>query len=411
MTDDGPPPSERIPNIYNFVENRIFQILADYDVWPANIFKLECEKYGIYQDATGGILKELLNNDDIGKDKLKTGGSFHPVFTELGKDASDMDAAIEDGIKILDDFQSNRAYFAELTAYVVFCKVHDIVGGAIGGFDVLPKGPRPHILHSSEGTPDGLVALPGEYVPVEVYNGRDYLGPNGEKHGQMEDFSSDDGIPTNPLLINRRSDQRIKEIVRGLNGMVVDTGLMMGCIDTNPDLPDILELLNISELFELLPEIETEDGNKLNGADYHRIALNSEQGDKLRPTSKIASAANALPEQYIKRVRGGLQLQYVNSFYRRVNGRTEREASLVLQNIYNLLLRGGGKDRSILLDEGWGNMIAQYRRVKSAKDRKDSILDQTGTYLTQLINEKIINRRDGGLHARGATHPQQSLSF
>ncbi|WP_310930535.1 hypothetical protein [Halogeometricum luteum] len=400
-----------MPGIYSFVENRVSSVLQDYSAWPANILKLECEKYGIYQDATGAVLAELLSNGDVSKISVEISNSNHPFFTEPGGSKDNVTHEIESALKDLDKFQTNYAYFAELTAFVALCKVHDEIGPHIAGFDVLPKGPRPHLLHTSDGTPDGFAILPGEYLPLEVYNGRDYLGTGGDKHGQLYDFSSDEGIISNPILVNRRSDQEIKKEARSLNGMVIDTDVIIGCEDAVPNLPEILELFNIEELFELLSPLETEGGLKLDGGDYHSIALNGEEGRSLRPPSKMVPAAKQLPEKYIKRIRGGIQLQYVNSYYRQATDRTQREASLVLQNIYNHLLREGGKRRSTAIDAGWDRMIDQYRRIKSAQKRREMILDKTREYITELHSKNVIYERDGKIYARSSEHPQQSLSF
>ncbi|ELY40409.1 hypothetical protein C495_17362, partial [Natronorubrum sulfidifaciens JCM 14089] len=79
-----------------------------------------------------------------------------------------------------------------------------------------------------------------------------------------------------------------------------------------------------------------------------------------------------------------MQLQYVNSIYREGHNRMKQDACLVLQAIYNILLREGGIDRSTALERGWDRTIEHYNRLKSAQQRKEPILDHTQNLLNRL---------------------------
>lgn len=215
---------------------------------------------------------------------------------------------------------------------------------------------------------------------------------------------------SNPLLINRRADSDIKSSVRSeLNGMVIDTDVIIGCGETHPELNTVLDFFNLDGIVQLLPPLTTDSGTELVGADYDDAVTSNPS--LIRPPSEIAVAADTLPDRYLRRIRGGIQLFYVNSFYRSASERTEWEASLVLQAIYNLLLRIGGMTRQVALDMGWDEFIDSYGNVKSAKQRKGMILDQTRDYIGQLLEERVIVEQNDQLHSRRATHPQQTFSF
>lgn len=409
-----------------FLKSIIERRLDNYHGWPANVFKLECEGYGLYQNATGKVLSNLLDEGTIGKDQVKIREVERPIITRPDCNASDLEKEIETSMDEFDKFLSSSGYFADLAGYVALCKMQDELGSKIN-IDVLPEGPRPHLLHYPGRAPDGLVILPSEYVPVEIYNGKYYLGIKGRKYCQLLDLSSfksvEEGgkdqtelvesseLNSHPLLINRRSDSIIKHNVRKMNGMVVDTDCIIACEDEHENIDDVLKLFNLSSIVELIPRLETSNGICLDGPKYNQITSDTGEEGILRPPSNMAAAADELPGQYLRRIRGGIQLQYVNSFYRQFTESTKRTACLVLQAIYNDLLREGGWDLQIALEGGWEDTIEKYPRIKSANARKDVILEETQDLIHQLKNEKIITERNGGLHARQATHPQQSLSF
>lgn len=405
---------------YRFISNILEQRLNSYQAWPANIFKLECEGYDLYQNATGNVLNELLEEGAIGKTFEEIHDKDRPFITRPDADSAVEEPEVIDATTEVYDFLTDNGHFADLAAYVALCKIYDELHSHIQ-LDILPEGPRPNLLHYPGRDPDGLIMLPTEYVPVEVYNGRDYLGTNGRKYNQLTDLASfefvdgelreDEQLNSHPFLINRRCDQDLKNAVRKRNGMVVDTDCIIACEETYPDIDDALQMFNLTPLVHRLPRLETDDGIALDGDKYIDISGNTGEDGILRPPSKLVAAADELPDQYIRRIRGGVQLQYVNSFYRRVSGRTRREACLVLQTIYNQLLREGGWDEQIALDEGWTEMREQYRRIKSPEQRKDMILEETRNLLNTLREEDLISERNGGLHARKSTHPQQSLSF
>jgi hypothetical protein len=206
-----------------FVENTLGRRLDEYPAWPANIFKLELEGADIYQDRTGEILSDMLDEGEVGKIKISLDGHNIPFITRPEDPPPKPDDEIRAATREFNKFLRESSDFAELTAYVALCKVYDEIGSDITTMEVLPKGERPHQLNGISNELDGFVHLRNEYIPVEVYNGADYLSADG-KYQQLGDYSIDEQPMSNPLLINRRADSDIKSRVRSeLNGMVIDT--------------------------------------------------------------------------------------------------------------------------------------------------------------------------------------------
>jgi hypothetical protein len=331
--------------------------LNDHPAWPVSQFKLECEVAGIYQNTAGSALIELKNGGQVEEKEVQVNGDLRKYFARPGN--PEPEDEIVEATKEFEAFLTRSGAYANLVAYVALCKINDEIGDYITGFDVLPEGPHRYILNNPGREPDGVVLLPDERTPVEVYNGGDYLGTNTRKHQQLQDLSSnpDDGVATNPMLISRLSDDEIKTSVRSMNGMVVDTNMLVACENERPEIDDVLDTLHLTPRFEFLPEIETTEGVVLDGKNYDELSLSTDDVAKLRPSSKMLESADILPEQYLKRVRGGVQLQYVNSIYREGHDRMKQDACLVLQAIYNILLREGGLDQSTALERGWDRTI------------------------------------------------------
>jgi hypothetical protein len=219
----------------------------------------------------------------------------------------------------------------------------------------------------------------------------------------------DDHVNSHPILINRRSDEDVRNDVRKRNGIVVDTDCIVTSEDTHSQYSTVINLFNLDPIIHDIPPLEAANGDTLDGEDYDDLGTDSDSAHVLRPPSEMIEDVDELPNQYLKRIRGGIQLLYVNSIYRRSDDQLRRDACYVLQAIYNLLLRHGGLDRTTALNEGWDEAKKQYRRIRNAGSHRQMILDETRTLLGNLREERIITERNGKLHARKATHPQPSL--
>jgi hypothetical protein len=372
---------------------------------------------GIHQNETGQAMNAMQDAGDIQEVK-------HPIDGQDIPFAARPDVENLDGEPIVNhtdqmyDFLLESSEFANLTAYVALCQIYEELSGRID-MEVLPERRYQHLLpHAGNGVPDAMLRLPGEWAPVEVYNGANYLNNESRKFYQVRNLSSDDSAdtPANPIFINRRSDDSVRDSIRkSENGMVIDTDCILTTDSLYDEYRDVIELFGLSDLIYPLPELEVTDGSTLNGQEYDSLSENADAAGKLRPPADMLTDIDELPEQYLKRIRGGVQLLYVNSLYRRTDDPFRSDACYVVQTLYNQLLREGGKERDAAIRDAWDASIDQWNRIRQIEsedgDRKEAVLDRVRSIVTQLQNERIIFLGDGQIYARKASHPQTSLSF
>lgn len=197
-----------------------------------------------------------------------------------------------------------------------------------------------------------------------------------------------------------------------MNGVVVNTDYMLACETRRDEIEDALDVLQISDCIEFRPRVETTDGDLFDGERYNGLSEDADAAKLVRPPSKMLGNWNdVLPEDYLRRVRGGVQLQYINSIYREGHERTRADACFVLQEAYNILLREGGMGRADLLDTAWEQAMTRYSRLKAAEQRREAILESARSLLNRVRDEKMVSDREGKLHARLADHPQPGFSF
>lgn len=400
-----------------FVEQTVNSRLNNHSAWPRQMFRLELESAGLYQDRTSKILNELRDDGVIGKRSLEVGNNDISFMTRPNESNPKPDDDVKNATRKVNEFFEASSDFSELAAYTALCRVCDELRDNIS-FDVLPTNNYPHILGGLRKQVDVLLLLEREKVPVEVYNGSDFLskkkdGHHSKKYKQMRDRYQEENPMCRPMLINRRADSDMIDTVRSkFDSVVINTDVIVGCEDTHGDMQQYIDILNLSEIIKLIPRLETEEGTKLNGSEFENAASSNERAAEIQPESKLAGAASSLPKEYLKRVRGGLQLHYVNTFYRRTNDTTESNASMVLQEIYNLLLRKGGVNKQRAMDEGWDRFEADYRNKADLVQFEDEIMEKVNEYINELKNKRIIEYGSNGkIYARNATHPQPSFSF
>jgi len=368
------------------IRQNIESRLDDNTAWPVKGFKLEMEKYDIYQDATGIAVD---NHSRI--DKVKVDGNTY--YVENGTDESDVaDSEIYEVTERFREFLDKSGLIANLAGYVALCKVYSELEGAIQQMEVHPEN-NFNIIFFTERTPDAMVKFPGEYNPVEVYNGADFLNDRAKKYGQLMDLSASDGhhIESSPILINRRSEKEFKDELLERNVMVIDTDYIFTSFDTYSRYEDALKRLNVDSLVYELPRFEAANGDMIDGYDYdvskdgtHDYS-DEERTDALTPPEDMISDVDNLPDDYLERVRGGVQLQYVYTLYRRATNlsSTKRAAALVIQETYNNILRANtAVDRNSAIQDGWEDAEDQYNWLNQMN--KSDILDEADNIITQL---------------------------
>jgi len=400
-----------------FVKQTIENRLESRPAWPRQIFRLELEQADIYQDRSNKILNQLEEDGELGNTSLRLGNNDITFLTRPEEPRPEPDDEIKEATEKLNLFFKESSDFSELTAYASLCKIYDEIGENITGMEVLPSNNYPYHLSGFTGQLDGLMRMRDEYIPIEVYNGSDYLsvekdGNHSKKYKQIRDRHQDEQPVSSPILINRRSDSNLKTQVRNnFNSLAIDTDVIVGCETSHPQIQDTIELFNLGEIIRILPPLETADGQTFDGEEFIQAAKNQQKAETIRPPSVMAKAAEDLPDQYLSRIRGGVQLHYVNSFYRRASGSTGRQASFLLQQIYNRLLRKGGMARRVAIEKGWEDFEDSYRYIKKARQKKEMILEQARTYIKILQDENVISEQNGNIYARNSSHPQPTFSF
>lgn len=410
-------------------ENTLIQVrlyleqhFQNFDIWPKNIFKLECEKYGIYQNQTGMALDHLINHQDLREHSIETDSKTIKFISEHETGTITQDSTVVENTKAFYENITDTGHFASLVGYIAVCKVYDELENASDITDVLPEGNQGDTLFHTNRVPDGLMIYPNEYVPIEVYNGTDYLSRRTDKYRQLEglscfeydvdesEFVRTNNINSHPLLINRRAADDVRSALWHMNGLAINTDCMFACEPNHGDLKSLIEFFRLDEFFHFLPKFDTTLDDTLDGITYENRRSGSDP-IRVRPPEIMIEDANQIPDQYLKRVRGGVQLHYVNYFYRRFSDSTRKDACFVLQELYNQLLRQGGKERSTALDDAWLKASQKYRRLRGIDHRQqEMILDQAIDLIDRLIDENIIFPRDGKLYARKSSHPQPSLA-
>jgi hypothetical protein len=404
--------------IRGLVESYTRQMIEEHGAWPKNMLQLglECRHRppegnveGIYQDETAKILGQMDRAGEIDVFGKEIEGEEHRFVGEVGREGVP-DDVMEHYLKIT-EFLNECGHFASLTAYVALCGVVEELDNV--SISVSPEDDYSILYHVSR-PPDVLLQYDCEFVPVEVYNGRDTLDTPSEryesdKYEQLRAYqtaTSEFDIDCYPMLINRRSTDNLQGTVRQWNGMVIDTDYLLGPENRRREISDTLRFFDISETVAFVEEVEAADGTVITGSMYNEAGADSRL---LRPASAIASNESKLPNRYLDRIRGGLQLHYVNSYYRRRYRVNSKEACELIQNVYNQLLREGGKDLGDAIDTAW-----QEARFGAAMTpvQRDQITDIAREIIDELIAQRIIFRQTGGdIHARRAEHPQQDLSF
>lgn len=406
MTGEESNPSEEQRAIFDFVRSAVCNRLDQFGTWPANLFKLELEQHGIYQNFSGRILAELQQR------KIVDRGMFddYPYIVPFGKDEppdSEVREHTEDFYAFIRS--ESTSSFAELCVYATLCDRLDTLGDN-SDFEVFPKGEYPYKIREHDDEVDALFSIPYEYFPVEVYNGTGLVDQElHNKASQIEKNSTRSPSDVNPILVSRLAASNFRSFTRRQNGVVADTGVIIGCQESVPDLGSSIEFLNLDSLVELVPPIQSDDGRKITGSVYDDLVTSEPRA--VHPQN-MSSAAQPLPDVFCDVLAGLLNLVFVNSFYRRAETPTQREAALVLQNCFHPLMRqGGGFDTDELVEIGWTRLEDKYRQIEKARPRESQIRSTTKDYITDLLDVGIIQRRSNGLYARSCTHPHASLQF
>lgn len=397
-------------DLAGYVRNGIEQRLNEYGAWPSNLFKLELESAGIYQNFSGQVMLEL-QGEEIEREVV----NGYPYMKWVGDTPSLEGTQVKEATETFYGITNHdyKPTFAELTLYTALAREKELLNDAVP-VDIHPKGHYTHLLRGIDNEVDGLLFLNQEYFPLQVYNGiqlitEDDANGRRKKVEQAERVSTDEIPPSNPALISHLASENVRDIMRAHNGSVIDTQKLIACEETNPNLADAAKFLNIRDRIELIPRLETTYGLCLDGERFDELV--DRVPNAIIPR-KVAPAATQLPDWYRRIVRGALHLLYVNTFYRRASGRTEREASILLQEGFHHLLRSEhGMNLDDFIDEGWDEFRQRYQNIKYAQRREEPIREQAREYVSTLRTHNVITRNGDTIYARSSDHPHSSLSF
>lgn len=397
------PPSKRYPGQFQVVEGGVKGYFDEYDAWPVSPFKLELETAEIYQDVTGACLSELESEGKINYSVF----DGHKYIVSPDSSSPSPDPRIKNATNRFYDFfdRQSNAYFAELCAYVAICKVYDELPVSM---DVHPKGNYPRKFRGKDIELDVFVEFFQERFPIEVYNGFQFVDDEHNKISELEQLSSDGEPMSNPVLFNRLSSPFSKKEVPK-NGLIIDTRSILGCEENNENMAETVNILHIESHFELLPRIQTNEGLEFDGTDWHGAPDNYSD---VQP-SKMVPSASDLPDSYLRRIRGGLQFQYVSTLFRRMSEPVDQIAATVIQDIYHHLLRHPkGTPHGDVIDIGWKSYQKRHKHVKTEVTRfEPDIKERARELLSRLLSDDIVIDRGGELYARSSLHPHVSLDF
>lgn len=254
--------------------------------------------------------------------------------------------------------------------------------------------------------------------PVEVYNGGDYVNSRNDKDDQLMDLKSgeDDDLICNPIFINRRSTGKYKEEMLDENITIIDTDRIIASESLYAEYQDSIKFFNLDSLIYVLSKLEAANGDLIDGNDYD-IQDNGDQGyttkernNALLPPSEMISDAEDLPPNFLPRIRGGIQLHYVHTQYRNATDSKRGAGSLVVQQMYNNLLRAeSGVPRTDAIEQGYEDAIEQYDWIRQFE--KTEVIEEVDEIIKELREAHVIRKYENRLTPRGGAHPQPSFSM
>lgn len=207
------------------------------------------EEYEVYQNTTGIALDE---SDEIERETI----DGMPFYFNPGTTPEEIKASnLHHHTSRIYEFAEKSGEFANLVAYVTLCKIYDELDGSLQPLDLYPENDSPMILSHTERIPDAMLRFPTEYVPVEVYNGMDYLNDRTNKWDQLHDLSTDedDMSDCSPILINRRSESgEFKDDLRKQNVTVIDTDCVFTSEALYEEYEDAIESLRLAKRYEII---------------------------------------------------------------------------------------------------------------------------------------------------------------
>lgn len=415
----GAQPHPLVDEVESILQYRLEQRLEDYPGWPMREFKLSAEQLDLYQTTTGTAIDR---HDDIVRKEVPTDNSPQAKFYAYDHTPKSeiRDSEAFSRKEQFDDFLSNAGNFANLVVYVVSCQVKNEIN--IDAMEVRPEDYFRTLLYHTSRVPDVLISLEQEHAPVEVYNGGDYVNDRNDKHDQLMDLKSpdDEDVNSNPIFVNRRSTDDFKKDRLKDNITVVDTDQVICSGPLYEEYQDAINFFDLESLVTVLPLIECTNGESIAGDDYDVQENGSEfddvdeRQDALHPPEDMVSdfdtIKNETEKNFVKRVRGGIQLHYVSSIYRRSSGSAQNAASIIIQNMYHNLLRAdSGVPKPDAIAKAREDALEEQGWIEQVDD--GDVRQEIEDIIEELKIKKVLTLSQGNLTPRRAVHPQPSFSY
>jgi hypothetical protein len=300
-----------LPQVAPSLQAQLDYILENYPAWPRREFNLSMESRQLYQDTTSSAIDAY---GDVSR--VTVDGKVFYSYNDTAKDTIRGSEPYDKTFRI-DEFLSRSGNMANLATYIAICQVYTELKDDM--MEVRPEDDFRMTLYHTDRVPDAYIRFPNEHVPVEVYNGGDFVNDRNDKHDQLMDLKSteDQDIECNPMFVNRRSTMDYKEQMLNQNTVIIDTDLLFASESLYQDYQDAIDFFDLDSIVEVLPRLKATNGDLIDGDDYD-IQVNGDQGystsernDVLLPPAEMTTDSNKLPDEFLRRVRGGIQLHYV----------------------------------------------------------------------------------------------------
>ncbi len=372
--------------------------MDEYGLYPTSALKYLLEGLGAYQDFSGTILDELIVDelDEIHIENLpflcrkgEQNPETNPNFNEVREATYALFGGLTD----------NRVsgLMAELSAYVALSDTYLQLRDRVP-MSLLPKG-RWELLNYVDWEVDCQLFLGGTNYAIDVSNSIQHTMVTYEKINQHMQWK--DRGRLSPVLLNRMSSRVVKELYTQWNSLCCDVEELVVLDDSSTrTMREGAEFLGIADRIYWVPPLAVA-GERLDGQSYDRLV---KSGDFIPHPEVFAPAADTLPVDYMKKLRGLVRLLYINGLYRQAPHTKGRVTALLIQSAFNYLLRNpSGTDRETVLGYARGRLGRGFARAyrRNEEMHKDEFID----YMTYLNGLGFLRTYGDKISIADATHP------
>ena len=383
-------------------------MVSEHGIFPTGPLKYLLEQLGAYQDFTGRVLDDLIANKANGLHEIQLQG--HPFIAGHSAANPDTNSAYREirdaAFTFLAALSNDRTsgFMAELAAFVALCDTYLKHQGDTPAL-LLPKG-RWNLFNYVDWEVDCQLVISGENRPIDVSNSIQHLMMNNPKIQDHTRWEAEGRLE--PVLINRMSSKTVKELyVYQWDSMVCDVEkLVLLDEDSTHQVREAAERLEIDRFIYWIPRLPTNYGS-MDGDTYNQVV--SSERFQLHPED-FAPTASQLPDRYRQKITGLFRLLHVNSLYRQAHTTKERVLAVLMQNIYNYLLRStGGVQEETVLNEASARLSGGF--AHAFRHDAPFFRREISEYVGYFHGIKFLRRYGGVLSVPDAVHPLTYLEL